>query len=107
VRWQIVEEGGKFGSCLIAKPQKSRRADAEAALARFEGCYTLDWSAEIASRRALRGDVGQPFARLDRAYQQHEAALVGIPSVHNNADFRNLYGDPRQMPFQHNLKFPE
>jgi TolB-like protein/Flp pilus assembly protein TadD len=80
-----------------------RRSDADAALAEVERKFAADQPYNIAGLHALRGDRDQAFSWLNRAYQQHDQAIVGTP-ITVDPDMKNLHGDPRWEVFLHKMK---
>ncbi len=84
----------------------ARKHDADAAAATFEKHFSAGWPYGIAQVYALRGDRDQAFSWLNRAYQQHDSAIIGIPPVTVDPDMRNLHGDPRWAAFLRKMNLP-
>ncbi len=83
-----------------------RTGDAEAALARVEKSFSADQPYNIATLHALRGDRDQAFAWLNRAYEQHDGIMIGVPPITVDPDMRNLHSDPRWEAFLRKMKLP-
>jgi TolB-like protein/Tfp pilus assembly protein PilF len=83
-----------------------RRGDADAALAVVEKKFAAEQAYDIAELHALRGDRDQAFSWLNRAYQQHDAGLIGAPPITVDPDMKNLHGDPRWEAFLRKMKLP-
>ena len=76
------------------------------ALAEFEKNFSAEQPYNIAILYALRGDRDRAFSWLNRAYQQNDAAIIGIPPITADPDMRNLHGGPRWESFLRKMKLP-
>jgi|ERR1017187_17136 serine/threonine-protein kinase len=83
-----------------------RRADADAALAVVEKKFSAEQPYNIAGLHALRGDRDQAFSWMERAYQQHDSIIIGMPPITVDPDMKNLHGDPRWEAFLRKMKLP-
>lgn len=81
-----------------------RKADADAALAHLEATQAATQAYGIASQYALRGDVDEVFAWLDRAYRQRDLSLSEIKT---DPDMNNIRGDPRYKALLRKMDLPE
>jgi adenylate cyclase len=84
-----------------------RSGDADAALADFEKRFSTEQTYNLATLHALRGDRDQAFSWLERAYQQHDSAIFGIPTITIDPDMKNLHSDPRWEAFLRKVKLLE
>jgi tetratricopeptide (TPR) repeat protein len=83
-----------------------RRGDADAALAEVEKKFAAEQPYNIATLHALRGDRDQAFSWLNRAYQQHDGSIIGVPPMTVDPDMKNLHGDPRWAAFLRKMNLP-
>jgi adenylate cyclase len=81
-----------------------RRAEANAALSEMERLDATTNAFGIAETLALRGEIDQTFAWLDRAYQQRDSYLEQIKF---DPLLKSLHGDPRWKTFLRKMKLPE
>jgi adenylate cyclase len=81
-----------------------RRAEANAALSEMERMDATTNASGIAETHALRGEIDQAFAWLDRAYQQHDS---GLERIKVDPLLKSLHGDPRWKAFLRKMKLPE
>jgi TolB-like protein/Flp pilus assembly protein TadD len=82
------------------------RGDADAALTGFEKNFSAEQPYNIATLHALRGERDQAFSWLNRAYQQHDPIIVGMPPITVDPDLRNLHDDPRWAAFLRKMNLP-
>jgi TolB-like protein len=80
------------------------RAEANAALSEMERMDATTNASGIAETHALRGEIDQAFAWLDRAYQQHDS---GLERIKVDPLLKSLHGDPRWKAFLRKMKLPE
>jgi TolB-like protein len=78
-----------------------RRTQSDAALGLLTRKFASRNAYGIAQVHAYRGEINAAFQWLDRAYQQHDAGMVGL-----RADplLRNLRGDPRLQALLSRMK---
>jgi tetratricopeptide (TPR) repeat protein len=76
----------------MAYDMLGRKAEADAELASLKGKHAADSAYAIALIYANRGEIDQAFEWFDRAYQQHDFALLDI-KVHPL--LKNVQADPR------------
>jgi hypothetical protein len=81
-----------------------RRADADAALARYQKEYAANHPYDMARLHAWRAESNKAFEWLDRAYQQHDGQLLWIKTEPSFCNFRS---DPRYKVFLHKMNLPE
>jgi Flp pilus assembly protein TadD len=81
-----------------------RKAQANAALLEMERLDATTNAFGIAETLALRGEIDQAFAWLDRAYQERDADLEQIKF---DPLLKSLHGDPRWKAFLRKMKLPE
>jgi tetratricopeptide (TPR) repeat protein len=85
-------------------PILGRRADADAALARYQKDYSATYPYSMALLHAWRAESKEAFAWLDRAYQQHDISLIWIKTAPAFEKFRS---DPRFKTFLRKMNLPE
>ena len=77
-----------------------RKTESDAALATLIAKYEKDWSYNIASVYAFRGEADKAFEWLDKAVQYQDSGLVDV--VVENL-FDNIRSDSRWLPFLRKL----
>jgi serine/threonine-protein kinase len=98
------DESNQRQGAAMAYYALGRKAEADAVLSEMERLDATTNADGIAETHALRGEIDQAFAWLDRAYQQRDFSLSVI-----NRDplMKSLHGDPRWKAFLHKMKLPE
>jgi TolB-like protein/DNA-binding winged helix-turn-helix (wHTH) protein/Flp pilus assembly protein TadD len=81
-----------------------RKADSDAALAKYIKSYADYSPSGVASIYAFRGESDEAFKWLDRAYAQKDTLLHGIKY---RTDFDKLHDDPRYKAFLKKMNLPE
>jgi TolB-like protein/Flp pilus assembly protein TadD len=81
-----------------------RKAESDAALARYTKQHADDDAYDIAMVHAYRAEPDVAFAWLDRAYRQKDPTLYGIKS---DPPFKNIEPDPRYKAFLRKMNLPE
>jgi tetratricopeptide (TPR) repeat protein len=81
-----------------------RKAESDAALARYTKEHADDDAYDIAMVYAYRAEPDEAFAWLDRAYRQKDPTLYGIKG---DPPFKNLEPDPRYKAFLHKINLPQ
>jgi adenylate cyclase len=82
-----------------------RKGDSERALAAFIAKYERDWSFNIATVYAFRGEADRTFEWLDKAVRY---ADPGLSDIVTEKLFDNIHSDPRWIPFLRKIgKAPE
>jgi hypothetical protein len=81
-----------------------RRADSDQSLYSLIGLHAADDAFGIAQVYALRGENDRAFEWLDRAYVQHEKALMDIKG---DPLIEKLTADPRYKVFLRKMNLPE
>src|SRR5882757_2001011 len=82
------------------------RVDADAALAQAEKIFAANQPYNIATLHALRGELDQAILWLNRAYQQHDPVIVGMPPITVDPDMKDLRRDPRYKAFLRKMNLP-
>jgi hypothetical protein len=95
--------GGDAGLALVYHAMK-RNADSDGALALATQAYAGRWAYGIAEVHAYRGEIGQAFNWLDRAYRQKDVLLYRMKG---DPLLRNLEPDARYKAFLRKMKLPE
>jgi TolB-like protein/Flp pilus assembly protein TadD len=95
--------GGDAGLALVYHAMK-RNADSDGALERATKAYAERWAYGIAEVHAYRGEIGQAFTWLDRAYRQKDVVLYRMKG---DPLLRNLEPDARYKAFLRKMKLPE
>jgi tetratricopeptide (TPR) repeat protein len=80
-----------------------RQADSDAALRELTQKFANDWAYQIAEVHAVRGEIDEAFAWLDRAYAQRDG---GFSEMKGDPLLKNLEGDPRYNAFLRKMKLP-
>ena len=83
-----------------------RKGDADRALAEVEKNFSAEQAYNIADLHALRGDRDRAFSWLNRAYQQHDLSIIGMPPITVDPDKKNLRGDSRWAEFLRKMNLP-
>src|SRR5207253_6880905 len=60
----------------------------------------------VARCSRIRGELDQAFSWLNRAYQEHDSTIVGLPPITIDPDMKNLRGDPRYEAFLGKMNLP-
>jgi tetratricopeptide (TPR) repeat protein len=84
-----------------------RKAEADAALAQLKQSFAADQVYDIATLHALRGETDQAFSWLERAYEQRDPNIIGIPQITVEPDLKNLRADPRFKAFLKKMNLRE
>jgi len=85
-------EDYKLAGLAIVYSAVGRRAESDAALKPLVEKFAPSDAYGIAEVHAYRGDIDEAFRWLDRAYRDHNFAMVGIKT---DPLLRNLHGDRR------------
>jgi tetratricopeptide (TPR) repeat protein len=97
-------DGAREAGLAIIFNSMSRKADSDAALARFTKEHARDRAYRIAQVHAYRGEGNAAFVWLDRAYDQKDVDLWWFKG---NLAFKNLEADPRYKAFLRKMKLPD
>ena len=100
---QQYGEGRDLGLAAVYYAM-GRKAESDAALARYTKQHADDDAYDIAMVHAYRAEPDVAFAWLDRAYRQKDPTLYGIKS---DPPFKNLEPDPRYKAFLRKMNLPE
>jgi len=84
-----------------------RRADSDAALARFRREHAQDAAKDIALAYGYREELDKAFAWLERAYRQKDSDLWNIKPVQVDPLMKTFAGDPRFTAFLRKMNLPE
>jgi len=80
-------------------------AESDDALTELAERFETEWSYNVATVFAFRGEADRAFEWLDKAVQYHDPGLSEIPL---ESSFANIQDDPRWLPFLENIgKSPE
>jgi TolB-like protein len=93
---RVSDEGIRVAGLAVVYRAMKRNAEADRALAQFEGEFGRADAYTLASIHAYRLEFDQAFAALDRAYENRESAL---PWIKTDPDLKNLWSDPRFAAF--------
>jgi adenylate cyclase len=97
-------EGSRDAGVAIVYHAMNRKADSDAALARYTKTHSDDDPVGIADIHAYRGEADAAFAWLERAHNQKATALYWIKG---DTALANLVSDPRYNAFLRKMKLPE
>lgn len=92
-----------WGPALVYH-RMGRKAESDAALAKYTKEHADDDPYGIADIHAYRGETDEAFAWLDRAYNRRQAWLY---YVKGNPDFKSIEADSRYKAFLRKLNLPE
>jgi TolB-like protein/Tfp pilus assembly protein PilF len=96
--WRLIGQA-------IAYHALGRTAESDAALAALVEKYARDWSYNIASVHAFRGEADSTFDLLRKAVEYQDS---GLPEIVGERLFDNVRSDPRWLPFLREIgKAPE
>jgi TolB-like protein/Flp pilus assembly protein TadD len=102
---QETSEAWKMIGLALAYHALGRKADSDAALAALIAKYEKDWSSNIASVYAFRGEADKAFEWLDKAVEYGDSGFSGIVTANL---FGKIHADPRWLPFLRKIgKAPE
>jgi len=93
---QEPDELSRLASLVMAYHALGQAVESDAALTELIGKYEQSWPHFIAAVLAYRGEADRAFAWLDKAVAHDDPALSYIAG---ESWFRNLYEDPRWLPF--------
>jgi len=96
-------EGGRDEGLALVYQALGRKADADAALARFTGEFGNTQPEGVAEIYAARRDLTKAFEWLDKACTGRDAELLWAP---DNPLFRPLHADPRWLSLLHKMNLP-
>jgi TolB-like protein/Tfp pilus assembly protein PilF len=97
-------EGDRDAGVAIVYHAMNRKADSDAALARYTKTHSDDDPVGIAGIHAIRGETDAAFAWLERAYSQK---AYGLYWIKGDTALANLVNDPRYNAFLRKMKLPE
>jgi TolB-like protein/tetratricopeptide (TPR) repeat protein len=100
------DAGFRVSSLARAYAVLGRRAESLTAIALVEKSFASNQPYNIAAVYALLGERDQAFSWLERAYQRHDSALVGIPPFTVDPDLKSLRGDPRYKALLRKMNLP-
>lgn len=92
------EPGEEFRltALTVVRHALGQTAESDAALGELTKKHSEDSAFQIAEARAYRGEIGQAFEWLERAYRQRDA---GLTNSRHDPLLRNLIGDSRWPVF--------
>ena len=88
---KVPDESSRYGALSTAYWALGRKSDSDAALAKLEKVPDAD-NYGFAQVRAIRGEIDQAFASLDRAYRKRESDMINVKA---DPFLRGLHNDPR------------
>ncbi len=101
---QETEDGGRDAGLAIVYYAMGRKADADAALARFMKAHENNRAYRIAQIHAYRGEGDKAFEWLDRAYRQQD---VDLWFFIGNLAFKSFESDARYRAFLQKMNLPQ
>jgi TolB-like protein/DNA-binding winged helix-turn-helix (wHTH) protein/Flp pilus assembly protein TadD len=97
-------DGGRDEGLAIVYYAMGRKAESDAALARYTKDYADNQAVAIAEVHAYRAEADQAFAWLDRAYDQKD---IGLYEIKVSPLLEHLEPDPRYKAFLRKMNLPE
>jgi tetratricopeptide (TPR) repeat protein len=100
---QLRDEGLRVTGIAIAEHALGHAKESQQALDELTTKRARDYAFQIAEVHAWRGENGQAFDWLERAYTQRDG---GLPLIKIDLLLRSLRGDPRFAAMLSKLKLP-
>jgi eukaryotic-like serine/threonine-protein kinase len=99
---QEPDAGSRLFALGIVHTRMGHRAESDALLRELIEFHGAGYAYQIAELSAIRDDVDQAFAWLERAYEQRDSGLSDLPC---STGFLHLRDDPRWLPLLRKMGF--